>query len=279
MNTHDQEQAEATTVLAFPLNLQTRALDAGSIVIESDLSDGTLAMLSANSTITIRIKDPQSYADAAEELAKVKGVTKRIEDQRKELTKPLDDEKKRVMDYVRPFTDALFRVEVALKKGLGEYDAEQERKQRLAQAEAEEKARKEQERLEKRAETAEASGKAEKADALREQASTLVYAAPAPMETAPAVKGLSKTKKYAGEVTDLLTLAKACVAQSLLAEAGGDPAKLMQIVTGYAQNPAPLKLITADTKVIGQMVTALKEDFKYPGIRVTADNTYSSRAK
>lgn len=278
MSTVEQEH-EQSAPLAFPLALTTKALDAGSIVIESDLSDGTLAMLSVNSAITIKVADPQTYAEAADELAKVKGVAKRIEEQRKELTKPLDDEKKRVMDYVRPFTDALSRVETALKKGLGEYDAEQERKQRLAQAEAEEKARKEQERLEKRAETAEASGKVEKADALREQATTLVYAAPAPVAAAPAVKGLSKTKRYSGECTDLMALAKACVAQSLLVEAGGDPAKLMQIVTDHAQNAAPLKLITADTKVIGQMVTALKEDFNYPGIRVTADNNYSSRSK
>jgi hypothetical protein len=273
------EQHEQTAPLAFPLALTTNALDAGSIVIESDLSDGTLAMLSGNSAITVKITDPQGYAQAADELAKVKGVAKRIEEQRKELTKPLDEEKARVMNYVRPFTDALSRVEGAIKKGLGEYDAEQERKQRLAQAEAEERARKEQERLEKRAETAESSGKTEKADALREQATTMVYAAPAQAAAAPAVKGLSKTKKYSGECTDLMALAKACVAQSLLAEAGGDPAKLMQIVNAHAQTAAPLKLITADTKVIGQMVTALKEDFNYPGIRVTADNSYSSRAK
>lgn len=248
---------DSTTALSFPLQLRTHAIDAGSIVIEADLSEGTLALLAGAGDIEISIDTPQSYEDAADELAKIKAVAKRIDEQRKAITKPLDDEKKRVMDHVRPFTDALARVEASLKNGLIAFDQEQERKRKLAEAEAAEKARKEAEKLERQAEKAEAAGRTEKADALREQATTAVFAAPAPAVTeTPKVSGLSTRKTYGVEVTDLMALVKA-----------------------VASGAAPLKLLQADTKVLGQMATALKEDFSYPGVKLVVSTGIASRSK
>lgn len=255
MNTHDQDQAEATTVLAFPLNLQTRALDAGEIVITSDLADGTLAMLAGIGDVKVSITDPESYANAAGELTQLKAVMKRIDEDRKELTKPLDDEKKRVMDYVRPFTTALEAVESAFKNALIAYDQEQDRKRQLAEAEEAERLRKQQDALEKRAEKAEARGHVEKADTLREQAATAVFAAPPAPAAAPKVSGISTRKTYSVKVTNL-----------------------MDLVRAVAEGRAPLKYLAADIKVLNGIAGALKEDYEVPGTKLVVGSLMSARA-
>jgi len=275
--------AEATTestALSFPLQLVARAVDATSIVIEADLADGTLAMLAGAQDIAIQISDDTTYAAAADELAKIKAVAKKIDEQRKAITKPLDDEKARVMNHVRPFTDSLARVESALKNGLLAYSAEQERKAQLAAAAAAEAQRKEAEKLEKQAEKAEAAGKVEKADALREQATTAVFAAPAPtVAETPKVAGLSTRKTYSAEVTSLTELATAAIARHLVEFAAGDANKLLQHLTAQAFKGVPLKVITADTKVLGQQATSLKEELDYPGVKLVVSTGLASRAK
>lgn len=269
---------ENSTLLAFPLKLRTDALDAGSIVIEADFAEGTLAMLAGISTVKVSITDADSYAYAAGELAKIKAVAKKIDADRKELTKPLDDEKSKVMDYVRPYTSALERAEAEFKRALLAYEQEQTRKRELAEAEEAERLRKKQETLVKRAENAEAGGHEEKAETLREQAATAVYVAPPPVAAPPKVSGLSSRKTYGVEVIDLSALAKACVAQSLLNEAAGDPAKLMQIITALAAKPAPMKYLAADTKVLNTIASAMKEDYDVPGTKLVIGASMSSRA-
>lgn len=256
MNTADQPTQEQTTpALSFPLCLRTNALDAGRIVITSDLAEGTLAMIAGVGDVKVSITDPESYAAAAGELTKVKAALKRIDEDRKELTKPLDEEKRRVMDYVRPFTTALESAEVKFKTALIAYDNEQERKRQLAEAEEAERLRKQQDALEKRAEKAEASGKTEKAEALREQAATAVFAAPVAAAAAPKVSGISTRKTYSVDVTNLLELVKA-----------------------VAEGRAPLKYITADLKVLNGIAGALKEDYDVPGTKLVVGSSMSARA-
>lgn len=278
--TQETDTAANSSVLAFPLQLAARAVDATSIVIEADLATGTLAMLSGASNIAVNITDDTTYAAAADELAKIKAVSKQIDEKRKDITKPLDDEKKRVMDLVRPVTEALAGVEVALKNGLLEYTSEQERKAQLAAAAAAERQRKDSEKLETQADKAEAAGKVERADALREQASTAVFAAPAPSITAtPKVTGLSTRKIYSAEVTSLTELATAAIARHLVEFAAGDANKLLQHLTSQAFKGVPLRAITADDKFLGQQATSQKESLEYPGVKVVVSTGLASRAK
>lgn len=277
--TSNANSAEPGTALVFPLKLETKSLDAGTIVIETDLDKSTLDLLAGIEGVSINLTSDGDYAAAAGELAKIKAAQKKIDDERKKLTKPLDDEKSAVMAYVKPFTDALARVEGQLKNAIVVYGEEVERKRRLAEADAAEKARKESEALNRRADKAEGSGKVEKADALREQASSSVFVTSAPaVAAAPAVSGLSKSTTYNAECTDLLTLAKACVARSLLVECGGDGAVLIQHLNDLASHGAPLRLIQADTKVLGQLAKSLKEDMSYPGVKLVTGTSVASRA-
>lgn len=269
-----------TTALSFPLKLSTHQLAPAAIVIEADLAQGTLAMLAGEGAVTIKIDDEAAYAAAADELSKIKAVSKKIDEDRKALTKPLDDEKSRVMEYVKPFTTKLASVESALKVALLAYQEEQQRKQKLAEAEAAERNRKQSEALERRAEKAQESGKIEKADELRSQAATQVFSAPAPVAAvAPKVAGLSTRKTYSAEVTSLPELATAAVARHLVELAAGDGNKLLQHLTSLAFKGVPLKAITADARFLGQQATAQKEDLDYPGVKLVISSSIASSAK
>ena len=255
MNSAETVTQETTGTLAFPIQLHTKALDAGSIVIEADFNEGTLALIAGVGDIKVNITNAESYSAAAVELAKIKAVSKKIDADRRELTRPLDDEKNRVMDYVRPFTTALERAETEFKNALIAYEKDQERKRQLVEAEEAERLRKQQAALDKRAERAEASGRDEKAETLREQASELTYAAPAPVAVPPKVSGISSRTTYNAEVTNLMDLVKA-----------------------VAEGRAPLKYVMADMNVLNTIAKALKEDYSVPGTKVVARTSMSARA-
>lgn len=59
-------------------------------------------------------------------LLDVKHKKEEIEDQRKQYTKPLDDQKKAIMGIVKPLLDTLDNIEKAAKKGVLVYKNEQE---------------------------------------------------------------------------------------------------------------------------------------------------------
>lgn len=260
---------EAAQALAFPLTVRVDMLPETVALI------GEAKALAANAE-TIHIETAEQYEVAAGELAKIKANFKSIDEQRKSLTKPLDDAKKKVMDYVRPFTDSLTAAEDLIKRGMIAFDERQEAARREAEAKAQEELRKQQEKLEQRAERMEGKGKTEQAELLREQAATAVVAVAAP--AAPQVSGISKRKNYSASVTDLATLAKAAVAQALLADAGGDAAKLMQNLQALAAHAVPLKAIQADEKFLNQMAKAMQDDFAYPGCKLNTDTVMSARA-
>ena len=142
--------------------------------------------------------------EAANILGRAKTRFSDLEARRKEITKPLDDAKKSVMDLFRPATDALASLERIMKPKIAAFQHKQEQLRRQEQAAADEKARKERERLEKRAEAAREKGQEEKAAALEEKAFTTVAAAPATPEVS--VTGVSMRKVWKAEVTDVKQL-------------------------------------------------------------------------
>lgn len=255
MNSTNTEHSPAE--LKFPLQLTTNKLDAGATIIEADLAEGTLALL-GGSDVKISISNNDEYAAAADQLSRIKAASKSIEEQRKALTKPIDDEKKRVMDYVNPFTSALAKVENAYKVALIAYDDDQAKKRQLEEARIAEANRKEQEKLKARAEKAEEGGKVEKAEALREQAATTVFAVPAPPPTAAPLKvaGLSSRKVYTAEVINL-----------------------KELVAAVAAGTVSIKAIQADNTFLNSMAAALKEEYAFPGTKLVIGTSMASRAK
>lgn len=272
----------ATAQNVIALNT-TDSLPPFEIKLEARLLPETITLLqNAPSMLrqaqAITIADDSALDVAADQLQRIKGAMKSIDDQRKAVTAPIDAAKKKVMDYVKGPLESLTSAETLLKNAIIRYQDEQEQKRLIAEAKAAEEARKESEKLQAKAEKLEASGKVEQAEALRENAAMQV-AAPSPIVSAPKVSGVSTRKTYAAEVTDLMALCKSVAAQALLMEAMGDPAKLLEIVKGYAASNTPIQALAPDQKFLDSQAKAFKEAFAYPGCRLVTDKIMAARSK
>ena len=89
----------------------------------------------------VKIANPEEAQAVVDQAKRAKECFKAVEEYRKTLTGPLDEQRKAIMDYFRPACDGLTRAEQLLKGAYSVWDAEQ---RRLAAVEAE-KARKAQE--------------------------------------------------------------------------------------------------------------------------------------
>ena len=127
---------------------------------------------------------------------------------------------KEICGQEKGFTDKLDAAERIAKDKIMRYEIAEEEKrlamERKLQAEADEKARKETERLAARAAKAEASGKLEKAEALAEQAEAVVPVA-IKVESKLDTKGSSIKTTWKGEVVSLMELTAAAVPGSVAA--------------------------------------------------------------
>lgn len=161
-------------------------------------------------SVGIEIKNQQQYEGAGYFLKKVKSKIKGFDTLRKKITKPIDFAKQNVMDLFNPPINRLKGAEAAIKRLMINYSDEQEKKQKEIQAklrrEADEKARKERERLEARALKAESSGKEEKAEALREQAEEVVAEEAVVVAAPEKPSGVSYRDKWTAEVVDIKVL-------------------------------------------------------------------------
>jgi hypothetical protein len=186
-------------------------------------------------------------AGTANELVKIiKAKAKEIETTRVNFVKPLNNHVAMINGWFNKPLAVLASAEKTLKDGIRAYDIMQQQIAAEAQAKLRAQAAKEEEakraKLEVRADKAEASGKDEKAEELREQAAAVhvdvpVIAAPKPT--------MSYRTDYDFEVVDKATI------------------------------PEQYKLV--DEVTIRRIVKAEKESCKIPGIRVVTKQTSISR--
>lgn len=154
------------------------------------------------------IKDQETYEGAANLLKTVKAMANDADAARKKITICLDEAKAGIMDLFRPITTRLDNSERLIKGLMIAYTDEQERI-RLAQEEklrkeAEAKEALEKKRLEDRAIKAEASGKTDKADDLRQQAQEVQFIAPTLAPRVQSVSGVSYKKIWKARIVDPL---------------------------------------------------------------------------
>lgn len=226
--------------------------------------------------VEVKITDQAMYDTAAEQMKKVKGFAKSIEERRKELTKPLDESKKEIMAFFNPALETCQKAEGLIKRGILEYSEEIERKRRIAQAAAEETARKEREKLIAQAEKAAEKGKEEKAQALEEVATTVV-AAPV-HEAVQAVKGVSFRETYSCAIDSLPDLIIAVAAKHIMKKSGGDVATMQQMIMDGMMNQVPDNALTPDMKFLNNQAKAMKDNFNYAGCRAEKERSVSSRS-
>ncbi len=151
-----------------------------------------------------RIDSPARYEESGLELGKVKARIKQLDAERMEMTRPLDESKKKIMDKYRPFLENLDKAKLALESEIRRYAAEQERIRREEQRRVEEAARKEQQRLQAlaqaKADKAAAAGKAEKAQEILENVRHVPVAI---VQTiVPKVAGMSMREVWKFRITD-----------------------------------------------------------------------------
>jgi len=136
------------------------------------------------------------------------------------------------------------KAERTVKKRMVAWKSEQDRIAREEARKAEEKARKDRERLAREAAKAEEAGRTERAETLRDRAEVVTAAPPPP--AAPKVSGIAERKVWKFEVTD--------------------PSKV------------PDEYKTIDERKIGGVVRALKGDTSIPGVRVWEESSLAARS-
>jgi len=176
--------------------------------VENSASD--VVALSERSSDLI-IENQEQYESASEFLKQVKSRIKELDNERKSITKPLDEAKKRVMDLFRKPLDLLDKAEKKIKSVMIAYTNEQERKAREEEERlrklAEKQAEEERKRLEKRIERAENSGKEDKAEQLREEQENIQpINVPTVAPNIEKPKGTSFRYKYTAKVVDFNSL-------------------------------------------------------------------------
>ena len=205
--------------------------------------------------MSIVVDSDEMAALAAAELGTIKGRVKELDEERKSITKPMDDAKKAVMDIYKPAIEKLGQAETALKTSLLTYQKKQQRIADLAAAEEARKARKEAEKLRAKAEKMEARGKTEDADALRNVAAMTV-AAPRTVAAPTKLAGTSVRKVWKANVTDRSAAIKA-----------------------LAENPAYQHLLTIDEAALNKLAAAMKNpNSPIPGVVFYEDSVMSARA-
>jgi len=128
----------------------------------------------------VRITTPEEAQAAVDQTRAIKECGKAVDETRKAMTIPLDEQKKAIMDVFRPAVDVLAQAEQLLKGAIGTWQAEQARlaaeakkeRCRQEQLERERQAKEQAEaaRLVQEADAARAAGDFSKAEALEDQA-------------------------------------------------------------------------------------------------------------
>ncbi len=191
---------------------------------------------------------------AANELTRIKEEKKGLEEKRFSMTRPMDEAKKRTMDFFRGPTDFLKKAETILKNKIADFHEGQER---IAQKAAEEEKKRLERNAENRAKTAEKNGNDERAEEIRQEGEMEAAAASANVVQIEQPKtGVSSRANWKIECTDIKALAQA-----------------------VAEGKAPPTLLSFNQVEANKYAKAVKDSMPAPaGTRIYKDRIVSSRS-
>lgn len=207
-----------------------------------EVTDAAQAIVSIAGSYTVT--SPEQYVAAGADLTRIAGAQKKLEAVRQAITRPMDAAKKAVLDFFRDPEAKLETAKNTIKRAMIAYDEQQRRIREEEQRKADERARKERERLEAQAQKAVDSGKIEKAEQLQTRAAAVV--APIISTAPPKVAGVSMREVWKFEVTDA--------------------------------SAVPREYCSVDEMKIRKVVQALKGDAKIPGVRIYPDKQIAAGA-
>lgn len=199
------------------------------------------------------ITTPEMALAAGEDLHKVKALAKDLEERRKAITGPINKALREVNALFRPAKNWLGSAESIIKNQLLEFSNEQDRIAREAQAKIDAAARKEREKLERKARIAETLRLSAKAEELKEEAATKI--APVVESAAPKIEGVSRRETWKAEVTDR--------------------GELLEHIVKF--RPDLMTLVTIDQAGLNTLARLHKEDLGLPGVEVVKESTIVAR--
>lgn len=222
------------------MNTTTLTLQQPDSAAMARSADAALSMVES-----FEVNDATTYELAGEELAAIKKRAAALDEQRKSITRPIDEAKANVMVLFKPPLELLTKAEGILKgKMLAWFQAEQRREQEARRA-AEAAAQAERDRLAAEATKLEEQGRAGEAVVQRAVAEMIVAAPPVVQSAAPKLAGVSVRETVDFEVDDLLAL-----------------------VQHVAQHPELIALLQADSVKLRAYVRGLGTACNLPGVRV-----------
>lgn len=161
---------------------------------EAALTEANMVLDTAQQVI---VKTPQQAQVAGDWRNKIKMKLKQLDEERKELTRPLDDVKAKIMDKYRPAIEALNSAYKLFDKGLSDYLAIQERIRQEQQRKIEAEADKKRQEAEAKAKEWADKGNNKKVEEWLDKADNVI--APVVAEV-PKVEGISTRKDWDFEI-------------------------------------------------------------------------------
>jgi hypothetical protein len=211
----------------------------------------------ATQAINLRATDEASNTKVVEVLQELKASMKTCDDHRKEATAPLRDKVADINAFYNVAIDKAKSAERHLKGEISAYSHKLEEDQRRA---AEEEAKRIQKNAEKRAERAEKKGDDEAAEQIRTEAEMESEHAKAALSSIepPKAKGVSKSKNWKIEVTDMAAFVKSIEGDARLT----------------------FDMVKPNQTALNKLVKALGEGCKdIPGTRVWYEDVVAVRSK
>lgn len=196
---------------------------------------------------TYTVATNEEYAAAADHLKAVKAKAKELEALRKEMTRPLDESKARIMDFFRRPSSMLEKAESLIKTSMGSWHAKQE-------ANREAQRREQQRQLDLIRAEQSARLEAEAAERLREGKEAEAMACLVAAEELPTTVKVAASPKPAGVSYRTLWRWK---------------------VVDFKALPDQCKMI--NEKVLNAMVVSTKGETSIPGVEVYSEQVVASR--
>ncbi len=150
-----------------------------------------------------KIQSSEVYATAGEDLKQIKAKYKELDTLRKSLTKPLDESKKRIMDFFRKPLSYVKKAEELVSAAMIAWAKEQERVRQAEEERLRELQRKEAARLARLAAAAEKRGDTKKAAEFDNRSEEVSFAAPVIPPKTTKVAGLAMTVVWKYRILDV----------------------------------------------------------------------------
>lgn len=190
------------------------------------------------------IVDNDSYLASAEDLKQIKAQIKAIEDYRKSITDPINEQIKRIKAFFDVPINKLKEAEEVIKGAILKYQKEQERKRLEEQARLREEAEKRRLELEQKIKKLEEQGKTEKAEEIKQQAETIIT--PVLANDTVKVAGISKMKVWKYRIVD--------------------------------ENLIPREYLMPNEKMLTQIAKSTKGALKIPGVEFYCEETIAAKS-